>query len=178
MGDLRILSSQVPPSQRKDYQMGEALVWFLLRQDCDWATTKASREDRLVKSASLGHLECTRILLLTDVDVNAVSPMNCHSTALVACSSVKVGRLLLEADADPDREASHCYHTCTPLKSATDPYKPEVIKLLIEYGADLERGFLGNDTVLAYAMRTGEKECIELLLELGADPRSLTRFGG
>ncbi|KAK3178380.1 hypothetical protein OEA41_000515 [Lepraria neglecta] len=65
----------------------------------------------------------------------------------------------------------------TPLVSATKGNNPGIIKLLVEYGADLE--MVGSEevfTALEYTVHKEKVECIQVLLELGADPRSCMPF--
>ena len=69
--------------------------------------------------------------------------------------------LLLKANIDPNGN----YITEYPVLVATKYNKPEIVKLLIQYGAKLDRGFYSE---LYEAIRNKNKELAEYLIDRGA----------
>ena len=79
----------------------------------------------------------------------------------------KIAKVNLKYGADINLEANNGY---TPLYGAIHDEKPEMIKFLIENGADINKKTDGN-TPLHAALQCEEDgfECLEILLENGAD---------
>ena len=89
--------------------------------------------------------------------------------------------LLLRAGADPALTSGTMAPGTTCLSTAAAQGRPRLLRLLLAGGrlagavnrADEEQGF----TPLMLAARRGCKECVELLLQAGADPQARTAGG-
>lgn len=64
----------------------------------------------------------------------------------------------------------------TPLMWAAAKGHTEILRLLLERGADLEADNKGK-TALMLAAQSGAIECVDLLLDAGADPGRATKAG-
>ena len=64
----------------------------------------------------------------------------------------------------------------TPLNSASDSGHVDVVKLLLEKGADMTVTNNGGWTPLNLASGNGHVDLVQLLLEKGADPSGLTNY--
>ena len=183
LGDFQIfetLASELPVSSESDFCIGQALIHaccyedqddfvrLLLHEEQNWVISKVDREVALVRSAEYGSLGCMSMLLQSRMDTNAVG-YDGYASALASCSTVEKAKMLLEAGLDPNW-VNH--NGCTPLGLAIDLCWHDLIRLLVEHGAGLEWVCDGYTTVLDYAVQRGEKACVQILLELGADPRS------
>ena len=60
----------------------------------------------------------------------------------------------------------------------TNPEKPEVVRLLLQAGADVNARDSSSFTVLMRAAGNDDTDVVRILLEAGADPRAWTRYGG
>jgi ankyrin repeat protein len=78
---------------------------------------------------------------------------------------------LLRHHAKVDQEISNIYYTTvnTPLLLACNNGNEELAKLLVDYGADVNKKGGNGDTPLLMACRGGNKEIIMYLVEHGAD---------
>jgi ankyrin repeat protein len=87
--------------------------------------------------------DAARHLIRSGIDVNGTMPPGFDSTA-----------------------------TLTPLQIAAFHARPEVVRMLIDTGADPEAGDQSVDTPLAIAVQARRPEIVRLLLEYGADPNN------
>ena len=157
--------------------------FLLLRENRNWNIPKEDSEQALVSATREGQLGYKRMLLGAALDVDETRDYD-GATSLIRAidsphGSSEAVKLLLEAGADPDYEGPQKapWRAWTPLASATNGNNPGIIKLLVEYGADLEMvGCEEVFTALEYAVHKEDVECIQVLLELGADPRSCMPF--
>ncbi|MEP6925170.1 MAG: ankyrin repeat domain-containing protein [Pyrinomonadaceae bacterium] len=123
----------------------------------------------LVMAAFDGDLELVQKLLRENVDVNAKEENSNGITALHAAienGSVEVVRELLQAGAKPNaRTASRR----TPLMSLDGDAKPELVQLLLTYGARVNSTDDDKAGVLLNAVRNyAEPEVLEMLIQAGA----------
>lgn len=63
-----------------------------------------------------------------------------------------------------------CWYANTPLIKAAAYGRTEIVKLLLEKGADVNKHNEGGETPLHYAARHGHVKVMEILLDHGADP--------
>jgi ankyrin repeat protein len=183
LGDFQIfetLASELPVSSESDFCMGKALiracsyedrddfVRLLLQEDQNWVISKVDRGFALAGSAKYGSLSYMSMLLPNKLDANALGYVE-YATALASCSTVERAKMLLEAGLDPNWVN---LHGCTPLGLAIDRRWHDLIRLLVKHGADPECVCDGYNIALDYAVQSGDKACVQILLELGADPRS------
>lgn len=72
----------------------------------------------------------------------------------------------------------HDQYECTPLYYAIQCNHPEMVKLLLDYGADVnsKNSYYGS-TMLHYALHYNYPEIVKLLLDYGADINCRNRYG-
>lgn len=109
-------------------------------------------------AARAGRADAMRVLLDAGASVDLPFALLMASGA----GSLEGVRMLLEAGVDPTQgRAMH--------RAAGHASGGEIIELLLEYGADLNRLDIEGRTPLIMAARAGEKSNIAILLEAGAD---------
>ena len=81
-------------------------------------------------------------------------------------------RALLSYGADPSLDLKSRGMPGTPLHGAVGARRPEIVRLLIEAGADVNRTTEDLNTPLHWAAREGHPREVELLLAAGADPNA------
>ena len=86
-------------------------------------------------------------------------------------------RVLLERRADPNLRARHEHIQVMPIHAAAAGDRVEIIRMLVDAGADIEATQPGGATALMSAAQNGNAEAVDLLLERGAD-RSRARDDG
>jgi len=95
--------------------------------------------------------------------------------AAVQCQGIDVAEALLEAGADPDRPMYGTDNrTLTPLQCLADQYKPcnvDLVKLLLQAGADVEATGSDKRPPVVVAAERGTLELVKLLVEHGANIR-------
>jgi ankyrin repeat protein len=121
----------------------------------------------LIMAVARGNLAGIELALESGVDVNARDEYG--DTALsAAIRNPEAVRRLLKAGANPNLFG---VNDSLPLSGAAIAGQLEVMKLLLEAGADLEGRSEGGEspTPLAYAVSGGRVEAVAVLLEAGAD---------
>lgn len=90
-------------------------------------------------------------------------------------SNVHIVRLLLDTGVDPN--ASLGYHGETCLKMASAKGDIEIIRTILEYGADLNATHSSGSSLLETAIQQRQTEVVQLLLQHGANvnPRPVQR---
>ena len=118
-------------------------------------------------AAYLGHEEVVEYLLTKGADVNFVSPST-GFTALTGAVSQRHGRvadLLVRRGA----EVNHQYEgTLTPLIVATAQGDLNLVRLLLDHGADPNLGGMEGKSALDLAKEKGSREIAEVLRQHGA----------
>ena len=159
------------------------IQFLLLRENRNWNILQEDCEQALVSGTREGQLGYMRMLLDAELNVDTTRDYD-GATSLIRAidsphGSSEAVKLLLEAGADPEDEGSQKapWRAWIPLVLATNGNNHGIIKLLVEYGADLE--MVGCEEVFTapeYTVHKEKVECIQVLLELGADPRGCMPF--
>ena len=97
-----------------------------------------------------------------------------------------VGVVLLEAGADPNaqnrRGATPLHYACDPRPKSGGTWNPaaqaSLIKLLVDRGAEIDRGDRGGATALHRAVRARSVAAVGQLLKLGAHTDRVLKKGG
>ncbi|KAJ7176323.1 ankyrin repeat-containing domain protein [Mycena crocata] len=118
----------------------------------------------LQAAAFAGHLEIVKMLLAKKADVHLQGGK--YGTALAASSTVDIAELLLKNGADPNEGSEHG----TLLQRAAHMGKLDVVKLILERGADVNARCGPYGTPLQAASAVGAVDVVQLLLSGGADP--------
>lgn len=164
-----------------------ALAERLLEAGADVSATNYFGATPMIEAALLGDAEMIEILLDAGADVE--SPNRDGQTALMTVArteNLEAARLLLERGADPDRQED--WRGQTALMWAAAQSRPAMVRLLLEHGADPNVRSKVNDyprhitaearyvwrppsgwTALLLASRQGCLECVQALLDAGAD---------
>ena len=168
------------------------MVSFLLQQGLDPNHTDKQGNTPLSEAVSGGHPEVVRILLNAGVDPNlpiidSIAGTREHLLyhAIIMTDQVEVVRALLEGGADPN---SKVYFSTTEEETSPDTFfhfalsirnviKPEIIKLLVKSGVDLNQPDSAGFTPVEHLTLSGEYpqdlQFLQILLEAGADPNQL-----
>ncbi|KAK5058904.1 hypothetical protein LTR84_011168 [Exophiala bonariae] len=112
-----------------------------------------------------GKEDTVRVMLASGADPNATDSRG--RTPLFQTENVDIARLLLEAGALPDLARDH--ENDTALSKAAQAGASNMVKLLLEYKADIEAKDVNGQTPLSLAARFGNLEMVKLLLDHGAN---------
>jgi len=120
----------------------------------------------LMYAAAFGSLDAMKVLLAAGADVNAKNAFD--ATALMWCvSDLGKARLLVAKGADANARSKQ---GSTPLLiAASDDGASEIVKLLLENGADVAASDESHETALNEAAYANDLATVKLLLRKGAD---------
>ena len=117
--------------------------------------------------------EAARVAELVDADpalVHALAPDGFTGLTLAAFfAHADVVRVLLDRGADPNLRARHEHIQVMPIHAAAAGNDTEVVRLLVDAGAELDTTQPGGFTALMSAAQNGNAAAVDLLLERGAD---------
>ena len=131
----------------------------------------------LQAAATRGYCNIMTLLLDHGADVN-VTGLGQYGNALIAAvasRSIEPVRLLLERKADPNLRAGRGFHHQYALHKAAYDFgeleEPELVKLLVEAGADVnsQGGKYHTALISATAGSLGQPTTVEYLIDQGAD---------
>ena len=136
------------------------------RTALDWATARAQLSDM-------------RLLIKHNSNVNTMDVRG-RTTILHAVDSHnnEAVRILLEAGADPNPKVPEGLFRSSPLKAASFGGLAEMVKLLLEFDADIDAYSPEGQTALHAAVISQNVECADILLEAGASLEDVARNGG
>lgn len=130
-------------------------------------------------AASKGNLDVLRLFLDSGFDVDSFN--GSQGTALHAAANevdTHIAQLLLESGADPNFRGrlgrTPLWIVATRSNSRGKAEKSlDLMKILLQYGADVNEGPYGQPAALYSAAQKGNIAAVSLLLEAGADPNPL-----
>ena len=124
----------------------------------------------LMAAAQRGDAPLVRLLLEAGADPNAVSRNGAGVLARTAITGdTTTAEVLLDAGANPDGGGSAPPNTA-PLWAAIALKRRELVRLLLERGAQVNTGDSVSGTPFGVAVTGGDAEIARMLLEAGADP--------
>lgn len=138
----------------------------------------------LYKAAILGDSQAARLLLEAGADVDAREGSEGRTPLMAACMSRQAGpdlvKLLLDHGADPNSVGTRTGDLNRPILAlaASEPTTNlEKIRLLIEYGADVQHRCPNGYTPTILAACAGREDVIDLLLARGAPIDGESTYG-
>ncbi|XP_030756084.1 ankyrin repeat domain-containing protein 17 isoform X3 [Sitophilus oryzae] len=119
----------------------------------------------LMEAAREGHEEMVHLLLGQGANINAQTDETQETALTLACCGgfMEVADILIKGGADIELGAS------TPLMEAAQEGHIDLVRFLLEYGANVNAVTQTNDTALTYACENGHTDVSELLLQYGGD---------
>ena len=140
--------------------------------------TKQIGEQALINAAGYNAVTVAEVLLECGVSPDAYNQENTALGTAAAHGHDAMAELLLQRGAEVDKytATTQWQSDCTPLREAlihTDdrPSNPHLIDLLLAYGADIRKI---NDNGLGCLAGLGKPEELELLLQHGLNPNTIT----
>jgi ankyrin repeat protein len=123
-------------------------------------------ETALMISAKVGELSIAKALLELGCDINTPSINYGESALFIACSygHLEFVRFLLENRAFIESE--NLYHE-TPIFAAALNFHFDIVRLLVQHGANTSKINKNGFSVLAEMIQYGDLECVKLLIEIG-----------
>ena len=173
-----------PPLEMAAQQGDIDVVRYLLERGAKVDITDADGSTPLHTAVNYGHLEIVRAFVAAGADVNRPDPLAGDMTPLLRAVSpierkeyaAEMIRLLVQAGADPNQGDAR---GGTPLLSAIDGCKFDLVSLLLSLGADVHRCDEDGDGPLAHAVLSARPDyrpqeqvvpIIQALRAAGADP--------
>jgi ankyrin repeat protein len=137
--------------------------------------TEIFMSNLLASPAAVGDIQICRILIEAGADLDAPSWLSMRTTALhraVRYNKAECARMLLEAGADPNLAVDGE----TPLHTACSKSKAlDMVGLLLQFGAHVNPPQdCTRLTPLQLAVKNGEPELVQLLLDNKANPNAFT----
>ncbi|KAF7285836.1 ankyrin repeat and KH domain-containing protein 1-like isoform X5 [Rhynchophorus ferrugineus] len=119
----------------------------------------------LMEAAREGHEEMVHLLLGQGANINAQTDETQETALTLACCGgfTEVTDILIKGRADIELGAS------TPLMEAAQEGHYDLVRFLLEFGANVNAVTQTNDTALTYACENGHTDVAELLMQYGAD---------
>lgn len=129
----------------------------------------------IFEAAATGEVECLKNLLTSSPElVNAYSVDGFQPLGLaIFFGRPTAAKFLLEHGAEVN-SPSHNHLQVSPIHSAVASQNVELVRLVLDHGADANALQTGNFTALHGAAQIGSEEMINLLLEHGANPNART----
>jgi len=134
----------------------------------------------LVEAAAEGHTACVNALIAAGCNVNVIVGKSKPTSALVMASArghLPTVDTLLKHGAVVDYVSDPRHTACTALSWAVLYKRVEVVKRLLQAGADPNYQAQHGDTPLHLAVERGSVELIVILLKHGANPELASRSG-
>ena len=170
------------------YRVDVELIRLLLERGAKPDAINNYGSSPLAEAAKVGNAQLVEILLDAGADVESANQEGQTALMLAArAGSINVAEVLVGRGADVN--AREAWRGQTALMWAADSNSPELTRFLIGHGANVDARALHNDwpvqmtaeprnqyrptggmTPLLYAARVGCKDCVEAMLDAGADP--------
>ena len=137
----------------------------LLKRGFDPNTRDAKGQPGLTAAMQARSVKVARVLLeQPGIDVNALNPAGESALMLAALKGELAGAELLLG-----RGAAVSMAGWSPIHYAATGPEPQLVKLLLDRGADIDAASPNGTTPLMMAAQYGSEESVKLLLQRGAD---------
>ncbi|MEE9443648.1 MAG: ankyrin repeat domain-containing protein [candidate division Zixibacteria bacterium] len=150
------------------------IVELLLDRGADLEAIDVDGDTPLMGAAIRGHSEIFKMLLSRGADVDILN-INENGVLHYAAmgGSVEIVDLLLDRGQNINTQVAQNQGGFTPLIMAVFRNKQEVVKFLLEKGADIEISDSYGRTPLSIAVQENKQELVKFLLDKGADIENL-----
>lgn len=142
-----------------------------LDQECqisDQWGTKYTRMYPVTLAAEMGHVECLRLLIAAQANLNSCSYFHRQSAIIQAVINNHLDCLKLLTDAGADvNQVDICDET--PVMYAAYRNRVDCLKMLIAAGADLNKEQELGSTAVSMAVNNNNFDCLKLLTDAGAN---------
>ena len=178
------LSNRTSPLHFTSFWGLTHITSILIRHGADVEARNYAEQTPLALATKNGHYEAALLLLNSGADVDSTTP-EFFTPLSIAISSKSVwsssrsrrciAKLLLERGADVNMH----YGTegDSPIRTATHKGDYDMVKLLLEYNADLNPSGKNGHTPLLLAVDREDRYMLKLLLLYGADPNGASGGG-
>lgn len=137
-----------------------ACIRFLLENGADIKLCYGKSFEPILLAADAGHVDAVRILLDAGAEIDRLRPFSFPYDYDFAKE---------DAHDEEEEEKVNTYTNVTPLIAAASADYPEIIKLLLERGAELDLPDTAGRTALWHAVIANARKSIKLLLDVGAN---------
>lgn len=152
------------------------LVELMLSLGCDPNRQNSNERTPLHDAAYRGKVASIRVLIAAGADLNCRDKKG-QTPLIEACRSGYPKAVIELIDKGADINISKAAEKTTPLMFAASMKSPDLAKLLLDKGSDIEaKDFIGC-TALMYAARSGSAEMVNLLLDAGAKINAIDNNG-
>lgn len=138
------------------------MIKSFIKKGFDVNTRDAEGRTMLMFAAFNGHAEVIKLLLKSGAEINAKDKLNRSAITYAATSPfAEAVKLLLDHHADPNNIDNNEHWT--PLMNAAAEGQMEVVKILLERGADATLVDVDGDSAESFAKKKGHNEVASYL---------------
>jgi ankyrin repeat protein len=150
---------------------------LLLDRGADLEAIDVDGDTPLMCAAIGGHSEIYKMLLSRGADADILN-INENGVLHYAAmgGSVEIVNLMLDSGQDINAQNAQNQGGVTPLMAAVFNNRQEVVKFLLEKGADIEASDSYGRTPLSMAVQENKQELVKFLLDKGADIETLDTY--
>lgn len=157
------------------FKQRKKLVQLLLDKGADVHARDINGETALMAAAEKGNTSIVKMLLENGADINAGDKWK-ETALIITLRKHKLAAAKLLIDKGADIRVKDNFYQRTPLIWASNLGDIELVKLLLEKGAQVNAEDIEKKTALVHAAHNGHQQIRELLLKYGADPVYLKIF--
>lgn len=168
--NIKVSQTAMTPLMLATVKGHEEVVNLLLTKGADINAKEKSGNTALMGAVLNNHLNIAKYLIKNGADVNARNDKGL--TALFGAAKagkIEFAKMLLDNKADPNiADTAGEMAGCTPLLIAVSEGHLDVVKVLIEKGANINAQMANNTTALSLAVMLAHADIEQLLLSSGA----------
>ncbi|KAG9523041.1 hypothetical protein KCV07_g2696, partial [Aureobasidium melanogenum] len=148
----------------------ERMIALLIARGAKVNTESYENDTPLSRAVESQLIESVRLLLRSGADVNRGTNPAHPLTQATVVGSREIVRFLVSAGSDVTQSS----RGSPPLAYAAKHGWLDIVQLFLEKGARTDSSIPGSERILAYAVASGSKQLVELLLAHGADINQLS----
>ena len=147
-----------------------------LIKDVNMLFTNETDKSLLMAACEAGSIECVKVLLVNNADVNYESKLSTVLTSACKSGNIDIVNLILSSDFKIELlYLTLYYHLFVP--PSTIQLLTELVTLIISRLPDVNRWVHGDRLLLHQAAFGGHVDLVRMLLERGADPNIISMGG-